>query len=159
MSTSYTLSRKAGPKASQSGVGLTVDVSQLQGLARDLRRAAPEAWKVLRTELRLAAKVVAEDAKGRASFSTRIPGSIKVRGSGASLKVVAGGSAAPDAAPIENKGRGGVRHPVFGNRNVWTSKNSPTAFLYPALNAHRSELETRVARAVERAVVDGLGAR
>jgi hypothetical protein len=78
-------------------------------------------------------KTIAALAKSNASFSSRIPSSIKARRSGARVSVQAGGPTAPDAAPLDNKGRGGLfRHPVFGNKNVWV--NQPARpFLQPAL--------------------------
>jgi hypothetical protein len=100
-----------------------------------VRRACPEAWKALRVRLRAIGEVVAQDARADASYSTRIPQTIKVRvTSGGNVKVVMGGDAAPDAVPIENKGKGFVRHPTFGKRGAgdWTSKNSHPAILLPA---------------------------
>jgi hypothetical protein len=155
MPTTYTTAK--APRASRSGVAIVADTAQLSRLARDLRIAAPEAWKACRVSLRAMGRLVADDAKERASFSSRIPGSIRVRvTSGGNVKVVAGGAKAPDAAAIENQGRGHVRHPVFGDREVWTDKNSPPAFLAPALDAHREEvmkgIEDAVVAAVERVI-------
>lgn len=149
-------SSPGAPKASRSGIPVVVDARSLNRLGRDLRRAAPEAAMVARARIRAAAAVVAEDAKGRASFSTRIPETIKVRGTGFGVKIVAGGPAAPDAAPLENRGREGeFRHPVFGNRENWVSQKAHP-FLAPALEAHRemvaAEIEAAVFEAVERAV-------
>lgn len=152
-----TYSSAKAPRASQSGVAIVADTSQLSQLAKDLRIAAPEAWKACRVSLRAMGQVVAEDARQRASFSSRIPASIRVRvTSGGNVKVIAGGNAAPDAAAIENRGKGHVRHPVFGDRDVWTDKNSLPAFLSPALDAHREEvvkgIEDAVVAAVERVI-------
>ena len=147
----------ARPKASQSGVSVVADTRELATLARSLRRASPEAWKAYRLAVREMAQIVAEDAKSRASFSTRIPDTIKVRvlASG-NVEIVAGGPNAPDAAPLENKGQAGTfRHPVFGNREVWVSQPA-RPFLAPALDAHREQvakaIEDAVMAAVERAV-------
>jgi hypothetical protein len=143
--------------ASRSGVSVVADTKALGRLARDLRRASPEAWKALRVSLRATAQPVLEDARARASFSKRIPGSMRiVVTSGGNVKIVAGGEQAPDAAAIENRGKGFVRHPVFGNRERWTSKNSRPAFLAPAFDAHKdqvaAEIEAAVAAAVDRAI-------
>jgi hypothetical protein len=141
--------------SSQSGTPIVADTRQLSKLARDLRKASPEAWKAYRVAVRAAAQIVAEDAKSRASFSHRIPGSIKVRvTSGGNVKVVAGGDAAPDAAPIENKGKGFVRHPTFGRTGPgdWTSKNSHPAYLAPAFDAHKEAVMDAIERAVGDAV-------
>ena len=144
------------PRASQSGIPIVADTRALSRLARDLRKAAPEAALAARLRIRGAAEVVAEDARQRASFSKRIPATVKVRGSGLSVKIIAGGDAAPDAAPLENQGRQGqFRHPVFGNRDRWVSQQA-RPFLAPALDAHREmvarEIEDAVYEAVKRAV-------
>jgi hypothetical protein len=114
------------------------------------------AWAACRIGLREAGEIVAADARNRASYSDKIPASIKVRTARGNVKVVAGGDAAPDAAPIENKGRGFVRHPIFGSRENWTSKNSHPAFLSPAFDAHREEvlgmIETTLTDAVHAAI-------
>jgi hypothetical protein len=115
-------------------------------MADELRALGPEVDVAIRSGIRTILGVIAEEAKSRASFSTRIPGSIRVRVSprGLSGSVSAGGAAAPDAAPIENKGKGNVRHMVFGDTNVWTDKNSHEAFLAPALEAKTSEVEAMI---------------
>jgi hypothetical protein len=155
-----TVSTPKAPKASRTGIPIWADTSELTALAKDLRRASPEAWKECRKQLRAAGFLVANDAKGRLGYSTRIPASIKVRTTASgNVKVRAGGDLAPNAAPIENKGKGFVRHPVFGDRERWTEKNSHPAYLGPALDAHREEIltmiEDAVFHAVERAI-DGV---
>jgi hypothetical protein len=87
----------------------------------------------LRKGLRYSGGLVAARVKGNASFSKRIPASVKVRASGIVVSVIAGGEKAPNAAPIENRGKGHVRHPVFGNTDVWTEKNSPPAWFTPGV--------------------------
>jgi hypothetical protein len=144
---------------SKSGVSIYADTSGLSRLARDLRLASPAAWKALRTSLRMAAEPVAEDARSRVGYSSRIEYTIKVRTTaGGNVKIVAGGEAAPNAAPIENGGKGFVRHPTFGNKSAkgWTSKNSHPAFLAPAFDAHKEavmkEIEADVYAVVERVI-------
>lgn len=155
MPATYTTASKPSP--SKTGVSVVADTRQLSRLARDLRLAAPEAWKACRASLKATGQMVANDAKRRASYSTRIPGSIKVRvTSGGNVKIVAGGPAAADAAPLENRGRSGAfRHPVYGNRDVWVEQPA-RPFLAPALDAHREEvgkaIEDAVVTAVERAI-------
>lgn len=135
--------------------GVLVDTSAFKNFAKTLRKVAPDLAKELRTNLRKAGDEVAEIARAKASAfsSTRIPPSVRVRVRGVAIFVEAGGKDAPNAAPIENKGRGHVRHPVFipkselpGPRGSWTSKNSPPAFLTPAAKEGQ---ELVVAKAVE----------
>ena len=142
---------------SKSGVPVYADTAALSRLSRSLRQASPAAWKAYRVAVRAAAEPLLADMQSRAirpksgGQSTRIPrsGSVKVT-AGGNVKIV---FTAPNAAPIENAGKGHVRHPVGGNRENWTDKNSPPAFAAPALAAH----EAQIAAAVERAVRDAVG--
>lgn len=156
---SLVVSKQRAPANSKTGIPIVADTRQMTVLARDLRRASPEAWKACRVALRAAGQVVADDAKQRASFSTRIPGSIKVRVARGNVKVVAGGPAAPNAAPLENKGRAGkFRHPVFGDRERWVDQPA-RPFLAPALEAHREEVAKAIEDAVYAATVRVIGGR
>lgn len=120
-------------------LAVRIDARSIARASREVRRASPMAWKALRLELLHVGQVVADDAKADASYSKRIPGTIKVRvTAGGNVKVVMGGDAAPNAVPIENRGRGRVRHPVYGHMDRWTSKNSHPAILLPAF-ARRSD--------------------
>lgn len=144
---------------SKSGVPVYADTAALSRLSRSLRQASPAAWKAYRVAVRAAAEPLLADMQSRAirpksgGQSTRIPqsGSVKVT-AGGNVKIV---FTAPDAAPIENAGKGFVRHPTFGRRGKgdWTDKNSPPPFAAPALAAH----EAQIAAAVERAVTDAVG--
>lgn len=134
----------------QSGIPVYADTAALSRLARNLRAAGPASWKAYRVAVRAAAAPMLADMQDRASFSSRIPQSGKVQvTAGGNVKIV---FSAPDAAPIENRGRGMVRHPVFGNRNVWTAKNSHAAFAAPALAAHQAAM----VEAIETAITDAV---
>ena len=100
---------------STSSADVYVDTRELKDLARDLRKASPELAKGFRTKMKAAGEVVKTEAMARASFSRRIPPSLRVSvtGNGTTVKVVAGGARAANAAAIENRGEGFVRHPVF----------------------------------------------
>jgi len=102
-------------RESTANANVYVDTTGLKDLARDLRRASPELSKGFRSKMKVAAEIVKTEAATRASFSRRIPSSLRVSvtGNGATVKVAAGGARAPDAAAIENRGKGFVRHPVF----------------------------------------------
>ena len=111
-------------RTSRSGVSILVDTSSLRRLSKDLRKASKTTQKEFRTKWRSAAQLVADDAKQRASWSTKIPGTIKVRGNGVNLAVIAGGPKAPGAAALENSGRTGTfKHPVFERRSDWVDKS------------------------------------
>jgi hypothetical protein len=148
------------PSSSKTGIPVVVDTSQLSRLAKDLRLAAPEVWKAYRVTVRKLAQPLLAGMQRRASYSTRIPASGKIRvTSGGNVKIVFGGDAAPNAAAIENRGRGFVRHPI-PNTDAWTEKNSHPAFMSPELDAHVEEVAKGVGDAVvvavERALRGGL---
>lgn len=126
---------------SHTGLPVAVDVDAIKVLAADLRSVAPAAWAATKRGLAEAGELVLRDAQQNASYSHRIPGTgvVQVTNAGV-VRVRFGGDQAPDAAPIENEGKGHVRHPVFGNRAVWTNKNSHPAFLAPAVNKNRAQI-------------------
>lgn len=150
-------------KSSVTGTPIVVDTDSLARLSKDIRAVSPAAWKGARVGLRAAGQVIATEAKSRAAFSSRIPKSIVVRTTAlGNVKVQAGGEAAPDAAAIENRGKGFVRHPTFsprpsvGQRVGWTSLNSKPAFLAPALSAKADQVAVMVLDALEEAVTKAL---
>jgi hypothetical protein len=107
-----------------------IDARQVARMARGIRGIAPEAWRAARVRLRAVGEVVAEDARQRASYSTRIPAEIKATSTAAgNVRISVTGE--PSVA-IENAGKGFVRHPTYGHRDRFTSKNSHPAFLLPA---------------------------
>jgi hypothetical protein len=129
-----------------------LDTRDFARFAKALRRNAPLIATDLRRDLRGAGEIVAAKARQNAEWSTRIPGTIKVRTSRATVSVIAGGAKAPDAAPYEHKGRGGnFSHPVFGNQQVWVSEPA-RPFLKPALEAGRPAAEKAAVDALDRAV-------
>jgi HK97 gp10 family phage protein len=133
-----------------------VDATGLRALAADLRTVSPELYTAFRARTKAAGMLVAAEAKRRSSWSTRIPGSIKVSitNLGTGIKVTANGAKAPDAAPYENKGQSGnFRHPVFGNTDVWVSQKA-RPFLAPAAEAKAEEVTEAFAEAVDDAFVE-----
>ncbi len=126
-----------------------IDTSELKRFAVQLRKSAPELSKEFNAGLRAGGELVAQQAKSNASFSSRIPGSIKVRRAGVKVTVSAGGASAPEAAPLEHGGQPGTfRHPVFGNREVWV--NQPARpFLMPAVEAEAENVAVLVLNACD----------
>lgn len=137
-----------------------IDTSEFKAAVKALRRAQPQLAKELRKELREAGLIVAEEAKKIIEpHSKKIPRTIKVRVSGASVAVVAGGPNAPTAALFELGNTGGkgsasasrngvFRHPVFGNREQWV--NQPMhPFLAPAALANLPRVDEHVGRALD----------
>ena len=138
----------------RGSTSIFVDTRGLRELRRDLLEASEDIYLECKAELRLIAEDVRDVAVQTAlGFSTRIPPTIRVRGTaGLNVFVTAGGPNAPHALPIENRGAGKVKHPVFGNMNDWTDLNSPPAYLHPALEARRPEIDARIEAALNRAV-------
>lgn len=134
------------------------DARALTELGAAFRRVAPESYKATQKVVRAVALEVLESAKGRASYSSRIPASGKVRMVGLNAKVSFGGDAAPDAAPIENRGKGHVRHPLWGNRDYWYENPQP-AFLAPSLLEKSALIDEALGDAVEAATTIVLGER
>lgn len=119
---------------------MTGPVDPMVQIARDMRALPEETRKAVRPALRKAGEVVQRDAQGRASWSGRIPASIKVvtsfRQNREGVTVRAGGKNAPHARPYEGLStRGGTfRHPVYGND--WWVAQASRPFLFPAAEAN-----------------------
>lgn len=135
------------------------DASQLRKLGATLRKQQPDVHRAVRRAVLDAAKLIAEDAKGKADWSTRIPGTIRASSSGVNTAVVrAGGAAAPHAAAYEHAGASGAfRHPVYPRgdetRDQWTwVSEDARPFLHPALMDRFDETVLALRDAVEVAV-------
>src|ERR1035437_4739813 len=85
--TTVTVSTFKTAKSSQVGAAFYVDTTELKELGKRLRAGRPGVRKALAVRLREVGDVVADAAKAEASFSTRIPGSIRVRVSGFAVKI------------------------------------------------------------------------
>ncbi len=135
-----------------NGPMYAIDTGDLKQFARGLRIVDRKLYLKLNKRLREAAQVVVDDAKARASWSTKIPPTIKATGGATRLYIVAG-KEIPYAKLYEygTKGRkNAVRHPAWprpkGKYNqlaggvpwqgVWAQV--PTRpFLRPAIIANR----------------------
>ena len=93
---------------------------------------------ILADRLRQAAAPIADDARKLSSWSSRIPGSVRLQGGASRITIAAGGRGAPHAPTFEL----GLPHPVFGHgpRSEWTwVRQSPRPFLRPAADAKADE--------------------
>src|SRR5205823_404901 len=107
------------------------DTSDMEKCARDLEAAALALNEVVPIALKEGAQVTAFEARRLASWSSRIPASIRVDGAGTTVFVRAGGANAPHASVFEHGGKPGVfHHPVFGHRPYVAQTARP--FLAPA---------------------------
>jgi hypothetical protein len=124
-------------------------------IARDMRRLEPETRKAVRPKLRRAGEVVAGEARRNASWSSRIPSSVKVvtsfRQHREGVTVRAGGPNAPHARPYEGiTARGdSFRHPVYGND--WWVAQATRPFLLPAVEAKQAEVDATVRETLDTA--------
>ncbi|MEU8279562.1 HK97 gp10 family phage protein [Microbispora bryophytorum] len=112
-----------------------------------------EIRRELRPALRKVAEPVLAQAKANASWSTRIPGAIRISTSfsrktaGVAITVSAG--KAPHARPFEHLGRPGTfRHPRFGDREKWVSQTA-RPFLFPAVSSADEDLVRETGRVVD----------
>jgi len=141
-------------------VSLGIDAEGLRTLAKDLRTAKAAESRILRDALKAGAEIVAVDARSRASWSSRIPSTIKANGSTAGRAwVTAGGPGAPHATFWEATTGSGHRHPVFGRRDrsgwTWTDKPGPRPFMVPALQAKADQVADFFADAIVSVFAEG----
>lgn len=132
-----------------------VEYNSVRAFAQALGKVPAETRKELRPALRAGGQHIVEEMRGRASYSTRIPGAIRMtvsfsaKGGGVRFRVNSG--RAPHARVLERGNFGGrasqFRHPVFGNRDNWVTQ--PTRpFFFPALVAGRGLLKNHIQQAV-----------
>lgn len=118
----------------------TVDVTGLSQLRTALKSAADGTDARLRTGLKSAGSIVQRQAQENASWSTKIPGTIKVSVTAKRIVVY---SNSGQAVTWETGGR----HPVFGDRNLWV-KQEAKPFLQPAAEEKASQVATAILDAV-----------
>lgn len=138
---------------------MPVDHTSIRLLAEQLGKVPVELRRELRPALRSAAESIVNDMRGRASYSSRIPGAIRTtvsfarRGGGVTIRVDS--NRAPHARVLERGNDGSrsdtFRHPVFGDRDVWVSQ--PTRpFFFPAVSAGRDQLKKNISDAIRSSI-------
>lgn len=126
---------------------ISVHFDGMADLRKALKAAADGTDKRLRKGLKSAGDITAKKAEERASWSSKIPGSIRTSVGQKNVAVIAGGPKAPEAISYETHGK----HPVFSkNRKRWNKKPLKRPFLKPAAE----ETVDQVAEAVLDAVGD-----
>lgn len=109
-----------------------------------LTMVEPNLRTQLRKNFRTAADPIVADMRGRASWSSRIPGAITVQTkfgvNSAGVFIRVNSKKAPHARAYEgvDSKSGTFRHPVFGGP-VWVSQ-STRPFFFPAAKAHRPQV-------------------
>jgi hypothetical protein len=148
-------------------------VSEIQRLIESFGKIPPDLRRELRPAVRQAAQVVMEDAQRRASWSSRIPGamrvSVRLSGRGAGASVVVSAAKAPHGRPYEHLGQPGTfRHPVFWPRSRhmvfgverpgafkhgrWVSQ-AARPYLFPAAEARADAAAKEIDQAVQRVML------
>lgn len=131
-----------------------VVASRIEGLSsflRALKEYAPDLRKQFVKRARLAAGIIAAEARSNAAWSTRIPGAISPVTTSTGVGVRVSKKKAPHAGLYERGGQGGrgsFRHPLFGDENYWFTQ-SIRPFLAPALKDKSAEVITAMVHAVE----------
>jgi hypothetical protein len=120
-----------------------------------MRALEPATRKAIRPALRGAGQQVASKAQSNASWSTRIPGTVRVqvsfRQNREGVVIRAGGPNAPHARPYEGLSSGGTsfRHPVHG-RDWWVSQ-AARPFLLPAAESSEGAVTASMREALDAA--------
>ncbi|GAA4221537.1 hypothetical protein FHR32_005130 [Streptosporangium album] len=126
---------------------------EIRKLINDLGKIPPELRKALRPALKGAAEPIVADARGRASWSGRIPGAITLsvrlskRNPGVSIRVRQ--TKAPHGRPWEGiTGATSFKHPVFGHRDRWVTQ-ATQPYLAPAAAAGTDDVLDAAAQTVD----------
>lgn len=125
---------------------------EIRRLVRDLGKLPPEIRKELRPAIKEVGNVVVRDAQRRASWSTRIPGAIRIganfsSGSRAGVTLIGNVRKAPHLRPWEHLGfQAPYRHPVFGR--VWVSQMA-RPFFFPAVAAHAEDVDKKIGEVID----------
>lgn len=135
---------------------VVIDTKEMKELAVALKAVSAESVKAFYDSLKVGGEIVAAQARQNANAfpreyggTTRIADSIVVKRRAGRVRVQAGGTSAPEAAPLEAGGLGGTfRHPVFGDRENWVSQKAHP-YLVPAALTE----EPKVVAIVNEAVV------
>lgn len=127
--------------------------NQISEFLRDFKKLPDDVRKLVRPMLRESASPALAEVKRNASWSSRIPGATKVglrfnkRFTGVTLYV--NRKSAPNARPIENKGKpGSFRHPVFG-KSTWVSQTA-RPFFYGVAEHWQDEVNQNIGAVVDR---------
>lgn len=127
---------------------------EIRKLIDELGKIPQELRTALRPELKRVADVIVTDARGRASFSTRIPGAITTsvrfgaRDPGVTIRVR--DSKAPHGRAFEGiTGAVLFIHPTFGHRDREVPQVT-RPYLSPAAEAHMDDVLSAAAETVDR---------
>lgn len=128
----------------------TEDLVAFRQAIGGLRTMPADVRRKLRPALKQAAAPIVAEAKAKASWSTRIPGAIRVGVTKKGVEIRVRAKKAPHARAYEGLTASGTifRHPVFGDRDVWVAQRT-RPFLLPAVRAHRDQVRKAVTDVVD----------
>lgn len=141
----------AANAAASGAIEAKIDPVQWAKFQRDLKNFEPETRKELNKKLKSLGGDMVASAKANASWSSRIPGAIRMSVGIRAVKLVTSTRRAPHARPYEGISQGATfRHPVFGNRSNWVEQ-SARPFLLPAVEEHREAFYEAAGAAIDEA--------
>lgn len=142
-------------------IHMSVEHTSVRGAIRALGKASPELKQRLRPAMRNVGETIRRDMQHRASYSSRIPGAIRMttsfsaKSGGVKFRVDA--KKAPHARALERGNLSGrhstFRHPVFARSSnradwVWTTQ-ATRPFFFPALKAGGKHMRKQITDAVQ----------
>lgn len=125
------------------GLEVTVTNADLRQMYLDLKAVEGNLQVDLRRAINACTAPIVQGIQQEAGWSTRIPGAVHGKVSfgakSAGVAVTVNARIAPEAAPLENKGKPGLfRHPVFGNRDTWVNQSARPFFYAGAARAQKT---------------------
>jgi hypothetical protein len=147
-----------------------IDTKDLRQLYVDLKGVEGNLRVELRKGVRAAAAPLADRVRAGASWSSRIPGAVKVKPSfsakGAGVTIAVDAKAAPEARPLENGGKGGdFRHPVYADGSqtrgdwTWVSQKAQPFFYHSVTSSSAIDSAEKAILAAMDAVASKAGFR
>lgn len=133
-------------------------LAELQKVLSDLRGAERKIQTGTRRALRESGAQMLSDARGKASWSSRIPDATRMRvtlaGASPGIELVVDSKAAPHGRVMEGFRGATFRHPVFERQDrpaVWVDQEA-RPYLMPALIAGADELVQTVYKVADEAL-------
>jgi hypothetical protein len=123
----------------------SLDMKDVKRFMAELKKIDPETAKETRNKFRSLARVVAQDARNRASQHSRsgkMARSIVARGGSGDAAIA---SSHPGLPTMEF----GLRHPLFGTGSWYQQAKRPV--MWPAVEAHSSDFEKQALAAIDAA--------
>jgi len=129
-----------------------LQLGEVRGLAQRLGQMPKQFQPRARRMMRSAGQDMLGDAKGNASWSSRIPGALTLRvalnGSRPGIAIRASLKAAAHARVYEGILGDTFRHPLFGDREFWYTQPA-RPYLLPAVERQTEQIVAELTRIVD----------